>query len=50
MTEWTACDQANSCGSLTGKTAWAVLWRALNSHSRLRIGSLPYSTDLRIDR
>ena len=36
--------------SLTGKTAWATLWRALNSRSLLRVGSLPYATDLRIDR
>ncbi len=50
LTEWTACAQAHSCGSLTGKTAWATLWRALNSHSLLRVGSLPYATDLRIDR
>jgi hypothetical protein len=50
LTEWTACYQARSCGSLTGHTAWSVLWRALRSDSRLRIGTLPYSTDLRIDR
>jgi len=49
LTEWTACDQARSCGSLTGKTAWAQLWKNLQSDSRLKVTSLPYSTDLRID-
>jgi hypothetical protein len=50
LTEWTACDQTNSCGSLTGHTAWSVLWSNLQSDSRLKVSSLPYSTDLRIDR
>jgi hypothetical protein len=49
LTEWTACDQSNSCGSLTGHTAWSTLWSNLQSDSRLKVGSLPYSTDLRID-
>jgi hypothetical protein len=50
LTEWTACDQTNSCGSLTGRTAWSVMWSNLQSDSRLKVSSLPYSTDLRIDR
>jgi hypothetical protein len=49
LTEWTACYQAGSCGSLTGNTAWSTLWSNLQSDSRLKITSLPYSTDLRID-
>jgi hypothetical protein len=50
LTEWTACEQAGSCGSLTGHSAWSVLWSDLQSDPRLKVGSLPYSTDLRIDR
>jgi len=50
LTEWTACDQAGSCGSITGKTAWSQLWSQLQSDSRLKVGSVPYSTDLRIDK
>jgi hypothetical protein len=50
LTEWTACDQTNSCGSLSGHTAWSTLWNNLQSDSRLKVGSLPYSTDLRIDQ
>ncbi|HZC72940.1 MAG TPA: fibronectin type III domain-containing protein [Jatrophihabitans sp.] len=49
LTEWTACKQANSCGSLTGRTAWSTLWNNLQSDRRLKVKSLPYSTDLRID-
>ena len=45
----TACRQAGSCGSLGGTTAWQTLWNDLQSDSRLRVTSLPYSTDLRID-
>ena len=49
LTEWTACNQANSCGSLTGHTAWSTMWNNLQSDTRLKVASLPYSTDLRID-
>jgi len=49
LTEWTACSQARSCGSLTGHTAWSELWNDLRSDARLKISTLPYSTDLRID-
>ena len=50
LTEWTACAQAGSCGSLTGNEAWAQLWQQLQSAPQTHIGSLPYSTDLRIDK
>ncbi|HKC26438.1 MAG TPA: fibronectin type III domain-containing protein, partial [Jatrophihabitans sp.] len=50
LTEWTACSQTNSCGSLTGHSAWSTMWSNLQSDSRLKVASLPYSTDLRIDR
>jgi hypothetical protein len=49
LTELTACRQAGSCGSLSGKTAWSTLWRNLQSDSRLKVTSLPWATDLRID-
>ena len=50
LTEWTACQQARSCGSLTGHTAWSVLWGNLQSDTVLKVKSLPFSTDLRIDK
>lgn len=50
LTEWTACAQAGGCGSLTGRNAWIQMWGQLQSHPALRTPSLPYSTDLRIDR
>ena len=50
LTEWTACDQSPGCSSLTGHSAWRVMWQNLQSDSRLKVKSLPYSTDLRIDR
>ena len=50
LTEWTACSQAGSCGSLTGNEAWTQMWNALQSNTALRVPSLPFSTDLRIDR
>ena len=50
LTEHTACAQAGSCGSVTGKTAWTRMWKDLQSDSRLKVSSLPYATDLRIDR
>jgi len=49
LTEWTACQQARSCGSLTGNNAWRAMWSALRAEPALRPNSLPYSTDLRID-
>jgi hypothetical protein len=50
LTEFTACAQAGGCGSLTGRKAWIQMWNQLQSHPALRTRSLPYSTDLRIDR
>ncbi|HEV7191908.1 MAG TPA: fibronectin type III domain-containing protein [Jatrophihabitantaceae bacterium] len=50
LTEWTACSQAGGCGSLTGHDAWSALWSNLQSSTTLKVASLPYSTDLRIDR
>ena len=51
LTEWTACAQiAGSCGSLTGANAWRQMWGQLQSHPSLKVLTLPYSTDLRIDR
>jgi len=50
LTEWTACAQTGGCGSLTGNSAWQQLWNALQSQAALKVNSLPYSTDLRIDR
>ena len=49
LTEWTACNQAGSCGSLTGVSAWKQMWTQLRAEPRLKPASLPYSTDLRID-
>jgi hypothetical protein len=50
LTEWTACAQVGGCGSLTGANAWRQMWSQLQSHPSLKVLSLPYSTDLRIDR
>lgn len=50
LTEWTACAQTGSCGSITGNAAWTKMWANLQSDTRLKVPSLPYSTDLRIDR
>lgn len=49
LTEWTACQQAGSCGSLTGNNAWTAMWSQLRADPTLRPSTLPYSTDLRID-
>lgn len=50
LTEVTACAQARGgCASITGHSAWQRLWNNLQSHPSLRVSSLPYSTDLRID-
>ncbi|MEO6885438.1 MAG: fibronectin type III domain-containing protein, partial [Jatrophihabitantaceae bacterium] len=49
LTEWTACRQSPGCGSLTGNQAWTQMWSQLQSSVPLKVGSLPYSTDLRID-
>jgi hypothetical protein len=49
LTELTACQQAGSCGSMGGHTAWNALWGAIRSDARTSQSSLPYSTDLRIN-
>ena len=49
LTEWTACAQTGSCGSLTGNNAWDQMWSQLRSTRLLLPSSLPYSTDLRVD-
>jgi hypothetical protein len=49
LTELTACQQAGGCGSFGGHTAWNTLWSAIRSDARTSQGSLPYSTDLRIN-
>jgi hypothetical protein len=49
LTEYTACRQAGTCGSLTAVTAWKTMWGQLRAEPKLRPRSLPYSTDLRID-
>jgi hypothetical protein len=50
LTEYTACAQAGTCYSMSGTSAWTALWNQLQSSAALKVGSLPYSTDLRIDR
>jgi hypothetical protein len=51
LTEHTACQQAGgTCFSLTAGAAWTALWNALRSDARTSVSSLPYSTDLRINR
>jgi hypothetical protein len=49
LTEWTACSQVGGCGSLGGVAAWQYMWNQLASDARLKVGSLPYATDLRIN-
>ncbi len=49
LTEFTACQQAGSCSSMTNNSAWSALWGDLHSDSRLAISSLPFGTDLRIN-
>jgi hypothetical protein len=49
LTEWTACSQAGSCGSVTNVYAWQLLWNALNANSRTAVKAIPYGTDLRIN-
>jgi len=49
LTEWTACDQAASCFSITNVDAWGQLWRAISSHPATRQYDLPYGTDLQIN-
>jgi hypothetical protein len=48
LTEYTACQQAGSCSSLTGNEAWNALRTQLQSDNRITQADLPYSTDLLI--
>ena len=50
LPEWTACQQAPSCGSLTGHTPRSVLRHNLQSDTWLRVNNVPYATHLRINK
>lgn len=49
LTEWTACTQAGSCGSITNVDAWNHLWSAISSLPATRQYDMPNGTDLRIN-
>jgi hypothetical protein len=49
LTEWTACAQAGSCGSITNVDAWGRLWSAISSTPATRQYDMPHGTDLRIN-
>jgi hypothetical protein len=49
LTEYTACVQAGSCGSVSNTTAWSLLWSAISSTSATRQPQMPNGTDLRIN-
>jgi Fibronectin type III domain len=49
LTEWTACTQAGSCGSIGNVDAWNRLWAAISSTPATRQPQLPNGTDLRIN-
>ena len=49
LTEWTACDQSSSCGSISNVYAWQILFKALNSTTNTAMSAMPYGTDLRIN-
>jgi hypothetical protein len=49
LTEWTACGQARSCGSITNPDAWNRLWSAISSSSATKQYDMPHGTDLRIN-
>jgi hypothetical protein len=49
LTEWTACSQAGSCGSITNNDAWNKLWAAISATSATSQSELPFGTDLRIN-
>lgn len=49
LTEWTACTQAGSCGSITNVDAWNHLWSAISSVPATRQYDMPNGTDLRIN-
>ncbi|HEU5270260.1 MAG TPA: fibronectin type III domain-containing protein, partial [Jatrophihabitans sp.] len=49
LTEYTACVQAGSCGSISNVDAWNRLWAAISSTPATRQPQLPNGTDLRIN-
>jgi hypothetical protein len=49
LTEYTACTQAGSCGSIANTTAWQQLWSAISSNPAISQSQLPNGTDLRIN-
>jgi hypothetical protein len=49
LTEYTACSQARSCGSLSNVVAWQQLWSAISSTVATRQAAMPHGTDLRIN-
>jgi len=49
LTEYTACAQAGSCGSIGNVDAWNRLWAAISSTPATRQPQLPHGTDLRIN-
>jgi hypothetical protein len=49
LTEYTACAQARSCGSIGNVDAWNRLWAAISSTPATRQTQLPHGTDLRIN-
>jgi hypothetical protein len=49
LTEWTACDQAGSCFSISNVNAWSQLWQAISSISQTKQYDMPFGTDLKIN-
>jgi len=49
LTEYSACVQNGSCGSLSNVAAWTQLWNAISSSTATRQAQLPNGTDLRIN-
>ncbi|MDQ2837827.1 MAG: fibronectin type III domain-containing protein [Actinomycetota bacterium] len=49
LTEYTACAQVGSCGSISNVDAWRQLWSAISSTAATRQSQLPHGTDLRIN-
>lgn len=49
LTEYTACDQAGTCGSISNIDAWSRLWSAISSTTATKQSEMPHGTDLRIN-
>jgi hypothetical protein len=49
LTEYTACDQAGTCGSISNIDAWNRLWSAISSTTATKQSEMPHGTDLRIN-